>query len=266
MTSINLQNILKETISVSHKAGAFILKEMQKVQSKDIELKGQHNYVTYVDKTTEAMIVEQLKALLPQAGFITEEDTIAHEDREYTWIIDPLDGTTNFLHHLPPFCVSIALAHENKPILGVIYEPNLNETFYATKGNGAFRNNEKIHASSSSDLDQALLATGFPYTDYHLLKPYMNVFEWCMYNTRGVRRLGSAAIDLAYVACGRMDGFFEYGLSPWDVAAGCIILQEAGGKLSDFSGNDNYIFGKEIIAFNNQLHGDFLEKFKQSFH
>jgi myo-inositol-1(or 4)-monophosphatase len=170
-----------------------------------------------------------------------------------------LDGTTNFIHGLAPFCTSIALKRNDEIILGVISEPNLKETFYAWVGSQAFLNGKPITVSDTDKLDNALLATGFPYYDYSRLENYMQVFEWCMRNSRGVRRLGSAAMDLAYVACGRMDGFYEYGLKPWDVAAGSFIVQQAGGKISDFSGDNNFLFGQEIIAFNGKLHDEFVE-------
>jgi len=245
--------------------GEFIMEEKDKISSRDVETKGVHNYVTYVDKTAEKMLVDGLSRILPPAGFIAEEGTSEKRGDMYNWIIDPLDGTTNFIHGLPPFSISIALQRDDETVLGVIYEPNLDEVFYAWEGSPAFLNYQPIDVSQKADLNNALLATGFPYYDYSKLDKYMEFFKWCMVNTRGVRRLGSAAVDLAYVACGRMDGFYEYGLSPWDVAAGAFIVERAGGKVSDFSGGDNYIFGKEIIAFNSKLHAGFLKAFNEIF-
>lgn len=260
-----LNKICSRVIDLTYEVGEFIMSEKDKISSKDIELKGVHNYVTYVDKTAEKMLVEGLSEILPQSGFIAEEGTSDKKGELFNWIIDPLDGTTNFIHGLPPFCISIALQQNDEIVMGIIYEPNLNEVFYAWQDSPAFLNQQPIKVSTKNNLDNALIATGFPYYDYSKLGSYMEIFEWCMINTRGVRRLGSAAIDLAYVACGRMDGFYEYGLSPWDVAAGAFIVERAGGKVSDFSGGDNFLFGKEIIAFNGHLHEDFLKVFGEKF-
>ncbi|MBN2746883.1 MAG: inositol monophosphatase [Bacteroidales bacterium] len=257
--SINLESINSSVIQVCREAGEFIQSQRQQFEKSKIETKGLHDYVSYVDKTSEKMIVEKLKHCIPNAGFIAEEGTSNHISEDYNWIIDPLDGTTNFIHGLAPYCISIGLSYRNQMILGVIFEPNLNEMFTAIRGKGAYLNGKPIYVSDTPDLDNSLLATGFPYYDYHRLDEYMELFKWCMKNTRGVRRLGSAAIDLAYVACGRMEGFFEYGLKPWDVAAGALIVEEAGGKVSDFQGNDNYLFGKEILAFNKKTYHDFLK-------
>lgn len=254
---VNLPTLCSKVEMIARKAGQFLLDEQKKFKSEFVESKGLHDYVSYVDKASERLIVDELTKILPEAGFIAEEGTSDKKGDEYNWIIDPLDGTTNYIHGLPPFCISIGLKQNSEVILGVIYEPNLNEMFKATKGNGAFLNDNPIHVSKTKILDSSLLATGFPYYDYSKLKNYINLFEWCMVNTRGVRRLGSAAVDLAYVACGRMDGFYEYGLSPWDVAAGSIIVSEAGGLVTDFSGEQNHIFGKEILAFNPLIHNEF---------
>ena len=252
-----LEDICMQVVEMSQQVGEYLMEEKDKLSSGDVESKGRHNYVTYVDKTAEKYIVEGLSKIFPPAGFITEEGTESRLGDTYNWIVDPLDGTTNFIHGLAPFCISIALKKDDAIVLGVIYDPNAEEVFYAWEESPAFLNYQPISVSTTPDLDNALLATGFPYTDYDHLDEYMEVFKWCMQNTRGVRRLGSAAMDLAYVACGRMDGFFEYGLSPWDVAAGSFIVKQAGGTISDFNGGDNYIFGKQILAFNGKLHDGF---------
>ncbi len=261
----NFDDICLNVVELSRQVGEFLMEESGKVTSKDIETKGTHDYVTYVDKTAEKYIVEGLSKIFPPAGFITEEGTIDKKSDTFNWIVDPLDGTTNFIHGLAPFCISIALKRDDEIVVGVIYEPNLDEVFYAYEHSPAFLNDQPIDVSQTRDLDNSLLATGFPYYDYSKLDNYMKVFTYCLKNTRGVRRLGSAAIDLAYVACGRMDGFFEYGLRPWDVAAGSFIVERAGGKVSDFSGGNNHIFGKEILAFNGKLHGEFLEVMGREF-
>ena len=261
----NLEEICMHVVEMSRQVGEYLMEEKGKLSSADVELKGKHNYVTYVDKTAEKYIVEGLSNIFPPAGFITEEGTGNESEGEFNWIIDPLDGTTNFIHGLAPFCISIALKKDDEIVMGVIHDPNLDETFYAWEESPAFLNYQPISVSGTKKLDDALLATGFPYTDYKFMDNYMELFKWCMENTRGVRRLGSAAIDLAYVACGRMDGFFEYGLQPWDVAAGSFIVKQAGGKVRDFKGGDNYIFGKQIMAFNANLIDEFQEAVNQTF-
>ncbi len=261
----NLDEICLRVVALSRQIGDFLMEEKYKVSAADVIQKGQHDYVTYVDKTAEKYIVEGLTKIFPPAGFITEEGTSTKKGDTFNWIVDPLDGTTNFIHGLAPFSVSIALKRDDEIVLGVIYEPNLDEVFYAWEDSPAFLNDQPMDVSTTNNLDNALLATGFPYYDYSKLSEYMRVFEWCLQNTRGVRRLGSAAVDLAYVACGRMDGFFEYGLKPWDVAAGSFIVQRAGGIISDFSNHDNYLFGQEIVAFNPILHSEFIKVIEDTF-
>lgn len=261
---MNLITIVEQVVELSKSTGEFIRTESKNFNTKSVEYKGKNDLVSYVDKTAEQQLVSGLKSILPEAAFITEENT-ENTEGKFQWVIDPLDGTTNFVHGLPCFCISIALLENKKAVLGVIYEINLDECFYATKGGGAFLNRIKIKVTETAELSQSLLATGFPYHDYSRLKEYMRVFDHCMHHTHGLRRLGSAAVDLAYVACGRFEGFFEYGLNAWDVAAGVIIVREAGGTVSDFSGNDNPIFGAEIIATNKNIYSEFLEMLKSKF-
>lgn len=250
---INLQDTSTAVIAIAKKAGQFLLSQIQEIASKDIEEKGIHNLVTHVDKATEKMLVEDLSALLPEAGFIAEEGTSDKKGELYQWIIDPLDGTTNYIHQVPLFSVSIALQRGQDIVLGVIYEPNLNECFYSWEGAPSYLNGKEIHVSDNRVLDNALLATGFPYYDYGQLEAYLQLFKHLMQHSRGVRRLGSAAVDLAYTACGRYDAFYEYGLSPWDVAAGTLIVQNAGGLNMNFAGGKEAIFGKEIISGNKAI-------------
>lgn len=255
---INLQTLCQDVCSLSRKTGAFILNERQRFTEEKIEIKGKNDFVSYVDKNSEKQLVEGLSSLLPGSGFIAEEGTSSFKGETYNWIIDPLDGTTNFIHGLPCYAISIALVKNGIPVLGVIYEINLNECFYAWENGPAYMNGNEIHVSKSSKLSETLIATGFPYYDYDRMDEYINVFRNFMKNTRGLRRLGSAATDLAYVACGRFDGFYEYSLQPWDVAAGAFIVQQAGGKVTDFRGENNYIFGKEIVAGNAAVFDEFL--------
>lgn len=256
---MNYKSLTLEVIALAKETGKFFLEEINKVKVSDIEVKGLHDFVSYVDKTAEQRIVNRLAELLPESGFITEEQTATPRGEHFNWIVDPLDGTTNFLHHIPLFSVSIALMEDDKIVIGVVYEPNLDECFYAWKGGAAYLNEKEIHVSEQTDLKNTLLATGFPYNDFGKLDGYIDLFTWFARNTSGLRRLGSAAVDLAYTACGRYEGFYEYGLHAWDVAAGVFIVQQAGGTVSDFKGGDNYIFGAELLSSNTLLHQALLE-------
>ena len=262
---MNLQQITKQVSNLARAVGEFISEESQKFSQRDVEIKGLNNFVTYVDKESEKRLIEELSVIVPGSAFIAEEDTVEQSRGEFTWIIDPLDGTTNYIHHLPVYSVSIALMNKDEIVLGIVYEINNKELFYAWKGGGAYLNSQRIKVSERNSLAQSLMATGFPYHDYSQLDAYMKLLKESMKKTRGIRRLGSAAVDLAYVACGRFDGFFEYGLSPWDVAAGALIVREAGGMVSNFSGGDAFLFNKEIIACNSIIHDEFLTLVKNCF-
>jgi myo-inositol-1(or 4)-monophosphatase len=261
---MNLEKLTLQVCDLARETGKFLKQEIDRLKSSDVEIKGDNNFVTFVDRTSEEKIIERLSEILPCSGFIAEEDpSLLRSD--LTWVIDPLDGTTNFIHGVPLYCISIALMEKEEVILGVVYEVNLNECFYSWKGAGTFLNGKPIQVSRTSSLKDSLFATGFPYYDYDRLDSYMNLLRFMMKYSHGLRRLGSAAADLAYVACGRYDGFYEYGLSPWDVAAGSLIVQNAGGKVSDFKGGDNFIFGKEIIATNDLVFLEFLKKVREIF-
>lgn len=262
---MNLNKILIEVASVSKDVGKYLLHELNQVSPADIVTKSKNDFVTYVDKGAEKILIKELSKIFPEAGFIAEESFQMSSPSRYHWVVDPLDGTTNFIHKHPPFAVSIALTDHHKEILGVIYEPNLDECFSSHIESFSFLNNEKIRVSDCYNLNSSLLATGFPSRDYSKLDAYLEVFKELMFETQGIRRLGSAAIDLAYVACGRLDGFFEYHLNVWDVAAGCIIIKQAGGRLSDFSGSSDYLFGREIIATNNKIHSELENLIKSNF-
>lgn len=257
--TLNLPEITCTTCTIARKAGDFILNERKAFSTKKVEVKGHNDFVSYVDKGAEKLIVAELKKLLPQAGFITEEGTEEQDDNPLKWIIDPLDGTTNFIHGVPFFAVSIALVYKKEPLVGVVFEINQDEMFSAWKNGGAFLNGTSIQTSEAKTVADSLLGTGFPYYDYHLLDQYLALFKYLMKHSHGIRRPGSAATDLAYVACGRFDGFYEYSLSPWDVAAGILLVKEAGGNVSDFSGGDDALFTKEIIATNPHIYTEFSE-------
>ncbi len=260
---MNLENICRQVIDLTKSVGEFILSEKNNITHLNVEEKGLHDFVTYVDKTAEQKLVDGLTKILPEAGFIAEEGTSVKKGDIYNWIIDPLDGTTNFIHGLTPFAISIALMENDKIILGIVHELGLNECFYAWKDSPAFLNGEIIKVSETETIENSLIATGFPYYDYKRIKPFLESLEYFMENSHGVRRLGSAATDLVYVACGRFEAFYEYSLSPWDVAAGAFIVQQAGGKVSDFKGENNYIFGEEIIATNSFVFDNFLNNIKK---
>ena len=248
-----LKTLTTQVIEISLECGAFLRQESSQFDYSKVELKGKNDLVSYVDKQSEQMMVAGLKAILPEAGFLTEEGTIETDSNPLRWIIDPLDGTTNFVHGLPIFSTSIALMQDDELLIGVVYEVNKDECFSAYKNGGAYLNGKQITVSKINSLSESLVATGFPYNNFEGMEKYLNILKYLMQNAHGVRRLGSAAVDLAYVAIGRFEGFFEYNLNAWDVAAGALIVKEAGGKVSTFSGGDDYVFGKEIIA-SNEIH------------
>ncbi len=255
---MDLSVLCDEVISLTNRVGTFISEEREKFTKQNIESKGQFNFVTYVDKESEKLLVEGLNDLLPDSGFIVEEGTSTKRGKTFTWIVDPLDGTTNFIHGAPPYAISIALMENERLILGVVYEVTKKECFYSHLGSEVFLNGNKIQVSDVEKVSDSLIATGFPYSNYSRLQPFMNTLDFLFNNSHGVRRLGSAATDLAYVACGRYDAFYEYNLSPWDVAAGAFLVQQAGGMVSDFKGANDYIFGREIIASNRKAYHEFL--------
>lgn len=253
-----MTNLLEQLVTIVKGVDQLLPKTAMRNDPK-INLKSPNQLVTETDVAVEQYLIKELQKLLPEAGFITEESQIEQNSKaEYIWVIDPIDGTTNFVHQIPIFCVSVALLHNKKPFLGVVYELNAKEMFSAEKDKGAFLNGNSIHVSHHTELQDTLIATGFPYYDYERIDPYLNSLKVFMKETRGVRRLGSAAADLAYVACGRFDAFYEYSLSPWDVAAGILLVEEAGGKIAGFNATTDPLFGREILATNpsifNQVH------------
>jgi myo-inositol-1(or 4)-monophosphatase len=259
----SLKELCTSVRTLSEEVGQFLLEESSK--SISIELKSLNNLVSYVDKEAERRFYEGLKALLPKAGFIAEEETGWPEEDAPNWIIDPLDGTTNYLHGIPFYCTSVALHDKGEVVLGVIHDPVHQHTFYAYKGGGAFLNEQPISCNRNQHIAQALLATGFPYDDFGKELRYLEVFKEFTHTTRGLRRLGSAALDLAYVAWGKFDGFYEYGLNPWDVAAGIVIVQEAGGLASTFAPNKSPVFDEEILAASKGVHSDMLKTIQKHF-
>jgi myo-inositol-1(or 4)-monophosphatase len=241
------------------RAGAFIADERKRFQPEDVEFKGRSDLVSYVDRRAEDMLKNELSALTPGCGFINEESGVAGGNRPVVWIIDPLDGTTNFVHGIPFYAVSVALRVEKRTVMGWVYDVPRDEMFHAVLGGGAYLNGVRIAVSATPTLDGAVLATGIPFRYFDRAEQYLLLMREVMTRTRGLRRLGSAALDLAYVAAGRFDGFWESFLSPWDVAAGALIVQEAGGKVSDYNGGDDFLFGRTIVAANARIHPQMLE-------
>jgi myo-inositol-1(or 4)-monophosphatase len=246
---MNLEEITSKVANLARQTGEFVRKAAAEFNRESIEYKGLNDMVSYVDKETEERLVEGLRKILPEAGFIAEEGTGQKTDnQEFAWIIDPVDGTTNYMHGLPVFAISIALMQKDKIVSGVVYEINRDECFTAWLGGGAYLNEKTIKVSSAKYLKDSLIATGFPYYDFDKMENYLNILKELMQKSHGLRRLGAASVDLVYTACGRFEGFFEYNLKPWDVAAGILIVQEAGGKVTDFRGGDDFVFGRELIA------------------
>jgi myo-inositol-1(or 4)-monophosphatase len=262
---MNYELICNKVISIVKLTGNFIRKEAMQFDVQKIKYKGLNDMVSYVDKTAEQKLVQNLEKLIPDAGFITEEKTINRIGKTYTWIIDPLDGTTNFIHGIPAYGISVALYEDGLPVMGVVYELNRGEMFYSYKGGPALMNKKEIKVSSNPDLKSSLLATGFPYYQFDKQEKYLKLLAEMMQKSHGVRRIGAAAIDLVYTACGRFDAFFEYNLQQWDFAAGCFIVQQAGGAVYDFSGSADYFRKREILATNGKLTAEMLEAIKRYF-
>ncbi|MDB5013606.1 MAG: inositol monophosphatase [Daejeonella sp.] len=262
---MELSALSENVIKLAKEVGDFIRTEAKTFSRDKIEYKGLNDLVSYVDKTAETKLVIGLSELLPESGFITEEKTINKIGETYNWIIDPLDGTTNFIHGIPTFAISIALKHKDELVLGVVYEINRDECFSAVKDGGAYLNGSRIQVTKTEKIADTLLATGFPYYDFSLQQAYLGVLNELMQKSHGLRRIGSAAVDLAYVAAGRFDAFFEYNLHSWDVAAGIIIVQEAGGEVVDYSGGNQPIEKRELLATNSKITSEFLEIVQRHF-
>ncbi|MDP9079550.1 MAG: inositol monophosphatase [Bacteroidota bacterium] len=254
-----------KVIEIAKEAGSFIREQRKTFSADKIEIKGLNDLVSYVDKTAEEMIVANLQKVLPEAGFVTEEKTINKTGERYNWIIDPLDGTTNFIHGLPVYSVSIALQEYDELVIGVVYEVNQDECFYAWQRSPAYLNGNIIKTSDSPDIGKSLLATGFPYYDFSKQAAYINLFTELMKSCHGLRRLGSAAVDLAYTACGRFDAFYEYNLNPWDIAAGVLIVRQAGGDVVNFKGGEEVLQTRELLATNGKITGELLTAIDKHF-
>lgn len=262
---MQLQNITQQVIEIAKQAGEFIRQERKAFDPDKIEYKGLNDMVSYVDQTAERIIVEGLKKVLPESGFITEEKTTTIVGERYNWIIDPLDGTTNFIHGLPAYSVSIALKEYDELVAGVVYEINQDECFYAWKGAPAYRNGKEIHVSKNATVSTSLIATGFPYYDFSKQAQYIELFTELMKSSHGLRRIGSAAVDLVYTACGRFDAFYEYNLNAWDVAAGIVIVKQAGGDIVNFKGGSEVLEARELLASNGKITQEMLTAIQKYF-
>jgi myo-inositol-1(or 4)-monophosphatase len=253
--------MLTIAVKAARRAGNIITRGARDLSRLTIHAKGPSDYVTEVDRQSEEAIVETLLSAYPDYGFLCEEGTAAdvNPDSEYKWIIDPLDGTTNFLHGMPQYCVSIALSHQNAVTHGVVFDPVRNDLFTAARGSGAFMNDHRIRVSRRNGLKGALIGTGFPFRPEQDADAYVKTMRALFLETAGLRRPGAAALDLAYVAAGFYDGFFETGLKPWDIAAGSLLIQEAGGIVTDYQGGADYIFGGDVIAATPKVMGGLAE-------
>ena len=259
--SQTLHPMLNIAVKAARAAGAIINRAALDVELLTVNTKNPNDFVTEVDHASERVIIDTLLEAYPGHGILAEESGRRHgaKDSEHVWIIDPLDGTTNFIHGLPTYAVSIALAHRGQVQQAVVYDPARNDLFYASKGRGAFLNDRRLRVSKRTRLADALIGTGFPFRKGDNFKHYLQIFETVMRSCAGLRRPGAAALDLCYVAAGWYDGFFETGLQPWDVAAGSLLVSEAGGLIGNFTGDADFLYQREVIAGNPKIFGQLVQ-------
>ncbi|MCP5279957.1 MAG: inositol monophosphatase [Thiobacillus sp.] len=254
--------MLNTAVKAARRAGAIINRGSLNVDRLTVRVKRENDFVSEVDQMAEQAIIQTLLEAYPRHAILGEETGASGGEvgeSEYQWIIDPLDGTTNFLHGVPQYAVSIALLYRGQLSQAVIYDPVRNDLYTASRGRGAFLNERRIRVTRRDKLQDSLIGTGFPFRDFTHLDAYMGMFKDLVRKTAGLRRPGSAALDLAWVAAGHMDGFFEIGLSPWDIAAGCLLIMEAGGLVSDFAGNENYLENGHVVAGNPKVFVQLLQ-------
>jgi len=266
MTLRDLEKLMAPTRDAVRIAADFIRAQAGNVSGAQVEEKFLNGLVSYVDRQAEEILVSKLSKVLPEASFFTEEGTVTAAHGALQWIIDPLDGTTNFLHHLPHYAVSVGLRLENQLVLGVVEHVPLGIQYHARLGGGAYQDARPIRVSERQELREALVATGFPYHDFDRSSAWFGAMEAFMTNTRGLRRFGSAALDLAYVAAGHYDMFFEYGLEAWDVAAGALLVTEAGGRVSGFCDSVDFLSGGELLASSAAVYEQSREILMKHFH
>jgi myo-inositol-1(or 4)-monophosphatase len=249
----------------ARKASRGLVRDFGEVEHLQVSVKGPADYVTEADRRAERMLKAELQKARPEFGFLMEEaGASAGTDASQRWIVDPLDATTNFLHSIPHFCISIALEREGELVAGVVHDPLRDESYWAEKGIGAYVNDRRLRVSARRNLGDALLATGIPFGARPGKEAFVAALRRAMETTAGVRRFGSAALDLAYVAAGRFDGFWETGLSPWDVAAGIVLVREAGGFVTDLKGGEDMLHGESILAANPALHATLARMFAEA--
>jgi myo-inositol-1(or 4)-monophosphatase len=253
-----MQPMLNIAVRAARSAGNIIVRNMDRIDSLSVQSKDRNDFVTEVDQQAEREIIYILRKAYPDHGFLAEESGSQSGD-DFQWIIDPLDGTTNYLHGFPQFAVSIALRHKGRMEQAVVYNPLSQELFTASRGSGAYLNERRMRVSNRKGLDGALLGTGFPFKAQHHLDTYLDMFRALFPRTAGIRRPGSAALDLAYVAAGRLDGFWEIGLNIWDMAAGVLLIQEAGGISSDFTGGNDYLSNGNLVSGNPKVFAEILK-------
>ena len=245
--------MLNIAVRAARNAGDLIQRASLNIEKLTIEQKGRNDFASEVDRMAEQEIIKLIRNSFPDHAILAEESG-EHSGNDYVWVIDPLDGTTNFLHGFPQYAVSIALKHKNKLELGVIYDPGRDELFTAERGGGAMLNNRRIRVSKQNSMRGALIGTGFPFKSMENIEPYLNMFKAVSADTAGIRRAGAAALDVAYVACGRLDAYWEIGVKEWDIAAGILMVQEAGGVATDFAFNDKYLQSGNVIVGNPRMH------------
>jgi myo-inositol-1(or 4)-monophosphatase len=253
-----MQPMLNIAIRAAHHAGDFIVRKINKLPDLQVEVKARNDFVSEVDREAEVRIIDELLKAFPDHGIIAEESGVIEGQGEFRWIIDPLDGTTNYLHGFPQYAVSIACEHRGRLAHGVIYDPFKQELFAASRGDGATLNNRRIRVSKLRSVEGALLATGFPFKHPEHLDEFLKLFCAFFKKASDMRRAGSAALDLAYVAAGRLDGFWESGLHAWDMAAGALIVREAGGLVTDYDGNEHFLKNGQVVAGNPKIIADML--------
>jgi myo-inositol-1(or 4)-monophosphatase len=253
--------LLNVAFAAARHAGKTMMRQFERVDTLTITEKHKNDFVTEVDKQAERIIIDALQQAFPEHGILSEESGSVKQNDEYLWIIDPLDGTQNYIRGIPQFSISIALQYKGQIEHGLVYDPAKDELFSASRGQGTRLNDHRLRVSQTQQLDQALLGTGFPFRHPHYLNDYLRSFEKLYPSVCDIRRMGSAALDLAYVAAGRFDGFWEYGLSPWDIAAGSLLVTEAGGFVSDFAGEKNYLKSGHILAANPKIFKSILQLF-----
>jgi myo-inositol-1(or 4)-monophosphatase len=258
--------LLNIATSAAQKAGEIISRHAEQLENVRFSEKSENDFVSEVDLKCEQVIIDTIHKAHPDHAILAEESGRKndHAESEYTWIIDPLDGTKNYLHGFPFYSVSIAVQHKDRIIHGVIYDPLRQECYSASKGGGARLNNQRLRVSGQIHLEKSLIGTGFPYRNKSLKTPYLKTFETVFSKASGVRRTGSAALDLAYLAAGRLDGFWEFALSPWDIAAGSLLIKEAGGLVSDFDGGEQYLKKGDVVAGTPKVFKALLQSLKAS--